>query len=87
MPLQSLHEQGFDKSYCIEGTDQIKVKCSQCEALVINGVPCHENGCPNRKHARQEDELDPLDDDRDQENPVESANYDNYDWDNDPDWR
>jgi len=21
--------------------------CNQCELLVINGVPCHETGCPN----------------------------------------
>ena len=23
------------------------MKCNQCEALVINGVFCHEAGCPN----------------------------------------
>ncbi len=23
--------------------------CDQCEALVINGVFCHEQGCPNEK--------------------------------------
>jgi len=22
------------------------IKCDQCQALVINGVPCHEIGCP-----------------------------------------
>lgn len=22
-------------------------KCAQCEVLVINGVPCHEHGCPD----------------------------------------
>ena len=27
-----------------------RVSCTQCEALVINGVPCHETGCPNMKH-------------------------------------
>ena len=25
-------------------------KCSQCEALVINNVPCHETGCTNARH-------------------------------------
>lgn len=25
-----------------------RVKCPQCEVLVVNGVPCHESGCPNR---------------------------------------
>jgi hypothetical protein len=25
------------------------MRCDQCEALMINGVFCHETGCPNRK--------------------------------------
>ena len=25
------------------------MKCNQCEALMINGVFCHETGCPNSK--------------------------------------
>lgn len=24
-----------------------KVHCEQCNAIVINQVPCHEHGCPN----------------------------------------
>ena len=24
------------------------VCCDQCDALAINGQPCHEQGCPNR---------------------------------------
>jgi hypothetical protein len=24
-------------------------RCNQCEAAVINGVFCHENGCPNTR--------------------------------------
>jgi hypothetical protein len=24
------------------------IKCDQCEALVINGVACHETGCPKQ---------------------------------------
>lgn len=23
------------------------VWCNQCDALAINGTPCHESGCPN----------------------------------------
>jgi len=23
--------------------------CDQCEMLSINGIPCHETGCPNSK--------------------------------------
>jgi hypothetical protein len=25
------------------------MRCDQCEALMINGVFCHETGCPNTK--------------------------------------
>lgn len=24
----------------------MKIKCEQCNAMVINGVACHEHGCP-----------------------------------------
>lgn len=51
--LADLHERGFDRSSA-SGRDEsgrfsraIRVKCSQCEAAVINGVPCHEQRCPN----------------------------------------
>jgi hypothetical protein len=27
----------------------LRVKCTDCEALVINGLPCHETGCPAAK--------------------------------------
>lgn len=23
--------------------------CDQCEFLFINGLPCHESGCPNQR--------------------------------------
>lgn len=26
-----------------------RVWCNQCEALAINGTPCHETGCPNSR--------------------------------------
>ena len=42
-----LRRQGFDKS-CANGR-YASPRCSQCEALVINGVACHEVGCPNAK--------------------------------------
>lgn len=46
--ITRLHNLGFDRSYRI-GTGRYEVKCSQCEALVINGTPCHERGCPNSR--------------------------------------
>lgn len=38
---------GFDGTTHIPGTSRYRVRCSQCEALVINGIPAHESGCPN----------------------------------------
>lgn len=54
--IQSLEQRGFDR--CAEdgyldvetGKFSVSVSCSQCEALVINGVACHEHGCPNETH-------------------------------------
>lgn len=28
----------------------VRVRCSQCQAMCINGTPCHERGCPNAMH-------------------------------------
>jgi hypothetical protein len=25
------------------------MRCNQCQMLSINGVPCHETGCPNTR--------------------------------------
>ena len=47
--LEMLLARGFDESY-IAG-DGVRVKCSQCEALAVNGVGTHEHGCPNKTHA------------------------------------
>lgn len=44
--LQSLRRQGFDDSYRSD-SGGYRVRCSQCEAIVINGMACHETGCPN----------------------------------------
>ena len=45
--LQSLRKAGFDYSEYDRRRGTYNVQCSQCEALVINGVACHETGCPN----------------------------------------
>ena len=49
--------QGFDASEVQTLTDcagddvpddyGVRVRCSQCEVASINGIPCHETGCPN----------------------------------------
>lgn len=53
MTLEELKELGFDLSSRekLEEETYIHVGCSQCEAVFINGVPCHEHGCPNRRRA------------------------------------
>ena len=57
--VEVLDAQGFDKCYVSEDTETIRVGCSQCEALAINGVACHETGCPNMVR----DDTGDLDDD------------------------
>lgn len=49
MNLQTLRARGFDRSARL-GKHRLHVGCSQCDALAINGVPCHETGCPNATH-------------------------------------
>lgn len=46
---KKLRQLGFDLTCYNRGTGYYRVKCSQCNALVINGVPCHEQGCPNKQ--------------------------------------
>lgn len=43
--ILDLLARGFDGS--TQWGKGAHVKCSQCKALVINGVACHERGCPN----------------------------------------
>lgn len=44
----SLRNRGFDQSYYDKDSGAYRVKCSQCEALCINGTATHEHGCPNQ---------------------------------------
>ena len=46
---------GFDKATNVPFTARYRIRCSQCAALVINGVPCHETGCPNVPRPDEED--------------------------------
>jgi len=45
--VQDLRKQGFDLSIYDRHIGHWRVRCSQCEAAVINGMPCHEAACPN----------------------------------------
>ena len=50
--LETLVGLGFDHSAVVANVSRtgIRVACSQCEALVICGVACHESNCPNEVH-------------------------------------
>lgn len=56
--LDALIAQGFDRSTLDEEEGTIRVRCSQCAALVINGMACHETGCPNSVDAELDDDTD-----------------------------
>lgn len=43
--LSGVKARGFDQSYMARGF--VRVRCSECEAVVINGMPTHEQGCRN----------------------------------------
>lgn len=46
--ISRLRSRGFDRSRTSpDSPSHVRVGCSQCQALVINGTPCHETGCPN----------------------------------------
>jgi hypothetical protein len=48
MTLEKLFTLGFDRSAHTFGRKNLlSVACSQCQATVINGVPCHKAGCSN----------------------------------------
>jgi hypothetical protein len=48
--IENLTARGFDLSYPTRAHVTVRPKCSQCEAVVVNGTACHEHGCPNAKH-------------------------------------
>ena len=45
----TLRKMGFDLTKYNRSSGYYRVKCSYCDSVVINGVPCHEHGCPNDK--------------------------------------
>jgi hypothetical protein len=50
-----LRKQGFDRTEYDRSTRYYRVRCSCCQAMVINGTACHEQGCPNRGRDGDED--------------------------------
>ena len=50
LTVGALHALGFTDSYRA-AAGGVRVRCTQCEALVINGHPTHEAGCPNQTFA------------------------------------
>lgn len=50
MSLATLRALGFDTSKHVPFSSTYTVRCSSCEAVVVNGHPIHERGCPNDRH-------------------------------------
>lgn len=48
----SLRRRGFDQCRLNEDKTGYRVGCSQCQACCINGIACHETGCPNERRSR-----------------------------------
>ena len=57
--LDELKARGFDRSLQAgrPGCESWIVRCSSCDAAVINSVPCHEPGCPRGVAAQRRAEL------------------------------
>ena len=53
--LAMYHALGFDRTENVLFTSRYRIRCSQCEACAINGVPCHETGCPNTPRDGEDD--------------------------------
>jgi len=47
-----LLDAGYDGTRILN-RHQLKIQCYQCNAAIINGVACHETGCPNQAKAKQ----------------------------------
>jgi hypothetical protein len=47
--LHCLFAHGFDRSTYNPDKGSWLVRCSQCNAMTINGNPSHEDGCPNKR--------------------------------------
>lgn len=49
---RQLRKQGFDQTLSFK-SGIVRPKCSQCVATVIQGMACHETGCPNQKRVKK----------------------------------
>ena len=56
---RQLEARGFDRCTQPPFEKSVQVGCSQCSALVINGLACHETGCPNSKSDEVNEEENP----------------------------
>ena len=60
--LEDVLSRGFDRSTMIGRDDAgrfckgVRVRCSQCDAVVINGIACHERTCPNEPREDADDD-------------------------------
>jgi hypothetical protein len=50
--VDALKARGFDQTELVKvnGEPRTRVRCSSCAVAIINGLACHETGCPNARH-------------------------------------
>lgn len=53
-----LRKRGFDLTTYDRSTGYYRPRCSRCQAMVIQGVACHERGCMNEPRDEEEEDAD-----------------------------
>ena len=46
--VNSYIEKGFEDTWYDPKDGYFRVRCNQCQSMIINGVATHESGCPNQ---------------------------------------
>ena len=49
-----LRARGFDKTEYDRREGAYLVRCSQCQAMVVNGCALHEEGCPHDRQSNRD---------------------------------
>ena len=55
--LATFKMMGFDLTENVPFTKRYRIGCSQCQAMAINGVACHEHGCPNQPRDNDQEDF------------------------------
>lgn len=48
---ERLRRAGFDLTTYDRSSGYYRVRCSQCQSMIVQGLAIHEKGCPNERRA------------------------------------